>query len=596
MNTKKITALALAALMAAGTTSTAFADLADKDKALVFGDATGKTLYGEDDGVIVKDGDNEFNPGDTIYVELKADKDATDKEIDRMKVYADWKVGGDHIESIDILYKKGETVSNGIVTGAKEYTVSIGGRELKISAEEMAKDKKAAIKARILEEMKKDENFLKDERAAELAKAKKEEGFVVGNNWVAKDGTYEAKQDGFKVGTTYKEEREAAAVAKEKFATDGNSKTFYLATADKDADFGKAHFTQSTPGYESSSVADAQNYKLTGDTGEVCFMKEAYLNNAKEADLLKLGLVEDITEEVVIKVGNNEIQNGAWVVTADKPAYVVAGKTYSSATEAQAKTDASIANTKADELSKQVVKAVDSSISSTGKAGYTYWVEIKTKDSDSTKELDVAGTLYLGTSKNKAEDKKNEAGIDFTLSNRVSDYNKPGIVEDEYTFEADKNGAVKFSDDAEEVTLYFGANEDAWFTFNAKGQGALNFGYTLKFNKEIADLFPKANIDFISWNAEPATNRTGDLYITAKEDTFLYQVTEDGKGIKEVNGADYNEDEGAWHIRTRKLGSYVISDMELDTTAKVEDKDEASSNSSTSSKPNGDKHNPDTGR
>ena len=594
MNTKKITALALAALMAAGTTSTAFADLADKDKALVFGDATGKTLYGEDDGVIVKDGDNEFNPGDTIYVELKADKDATDKEIDRMKVYADWKVGGDHIESIDILYKKGETVSNGIVTGAKEYTVSIGGRELKISAEEMAKDKKAAIKARILEEMKKDENFLKDERAAELAKAKKEEGFVVGNNWVAKDGTYEAKQDGFKVGTTYKEEREAAAVAKEKFATDGNSKTFYLATADKDADFGKAHFTQSTPGYESSNVADAQNYKLTGDTGEVCFMKEAYLNNAKEADLLKLGLVEDITEEVVIKVGNKEIQNGAWVVTADKPAYVVAGKTYSSATEAQAKTDASIANTEADELSKQVVKAVDSSISSTGKAGYTYWVEIKTKDSDSTKELDVAGTLYLGTSKNKAEDKKNEAGIDFTLSNRVSDYNKPGIVEDEYTFEADKNGAVKFSDDAEEVTLYFGANEDAWFTFNAKGQGALNFGYTLKFNKEIADLFPKANIDFISWNAEPATNRTGDLYITADEDTFLYEVTENG--IKEVKGAKYDEDEGAWHIRTRKLTSYAVSDIELDTTVKVEGKDEASSNSSTSSKPNGDKHNPDTGR
>ena len=593
MNTKKITALALAALMAAGSTSTVFADV-DKDKALVFGDATGKTLYGEDDGVIVKDGDNEFNPGDTIYVQLKADKDATDKEIDRMKVYADWKVGGDHIESIDILYKKGETVSSGIVTGAKEYTVSIGGRELKISAEEMAKGAQTAIKTRILAEMEKDENFLKDERAAELAKAKKVEGFVVGNNWVAKDGTYEAKKDGFKVGTTYKEKSEAAAVAKEKFATDGNGKTFYLATADKDADFGKAHFTQSTPGYESSNVADAQNYKLTGDTGEVCFMKEAYLNNAKEADLLKLGLVEDITEEVVIKVDNKEIQNGAWVVTADKPAYVVAGTTYSSVTEAQKKADEAIADTEAGELSSQVVKAVDSSISSTGKAGYTYWVEIKTKDSDSTKELDVAGTLYLGTSKNKAEDKQNKAGIDFTLSNRVEDYNKPGIVEDEYTFEADKNGAVKFSDDAEEVTLYFGANEDAWFTFNAKGQGALNFGYTLKFNKEIADLFPKANIDFISWNAEPATNRTGDLYITADEDTFLYEVTENG--IKEVKGAKYDEDEGAWHIRTRKLTSYAVSDIELDTTVKVEGKDEASSNSSTSSKPNGDKHNPDTGR
>ena len=90
---------------------------------------------------------------------------------------------------------------------------------------------------------------------------------------------------------------------------------------------------------------------------------------------------------------------------------------------------------------------------------------------------------------------------------------------------------------------------------------------TLKFNKEIADLFPKANIDFISWNAEPATNRTGDLYITADEDTFLYEVTENG--IKEVKGAKYDEDEGAWHIRTRKLTSYAVSDIELDTTVKV---------------------------
>ena len=66
--------------------------------------------------------------------------------------------------------------------------------------------------------------------------------------------------------------------------------------------------------------------------------------------------------------------------------------------------------------------------------------------------------------------------------------------------------------------------------------------------------------------------------------------------MKEIKGAEYSEEEGAWHIRTRKLGAYAISDIELDTSVKVEGKDEASSNSSTSSKPNGDKHNPDTGR
>lgn len=226
------------------------------------------------------------------------------------------------------------------------------------------------------------------------------------------------------------------------------------------------------------------------------------------------------------------------------------------------------------------------------KDGYTYWVKIDTKESFTTKEQDIAGTLYLGTGKNSAEDKGSKLEIGLPLSNRTNPY----VIKDGDTIYPDANGAVKFADDAEEVTIYFGSNEDAWFTFNAAGQSALNLAYNTKFNKEIADLFPKANIDFISWIAEPAANRTGDLYITAEEDTFLYQVTEDGKGIKEVKGADYDENEGAWHIRTRKLGSYVISDIELDTTVKVEGKDEASSNSSTSSKPNGGKQNPDTGR
>ena len=592
MNTKKITALALAALMAAGSTSTVFADAADKDKALTFGSKG--ILYGEDDGVIVKDGDNEFNPGDTIYVQLKADKDATDKEIDRMKVYADWKVGGDHIESIDILYKKGETVSNGIVTGAKEYTVSIGGRELKISAEEMAKDKKAAIKARILEEMKKDENFLKDERAAGIKDV--QTGFVIAGNYV--DSGYTARETGL-VAEDGKWYTDLNGVKDAYFAKDGNNITneLFLPTGSKDKIQKGENAATNPNGGKYTKATKAEWNVSTTDDGAVWAVKTSDKASLTEDDLAKANLAQAVTGKTIVKDTENTVvaqNDNNYIVSADKPAYSYGGTTYVTKAEAQKKADEAIADTEADELSKQVVKAVDSSISSTGKAGYTYWVEIKTKDSDSTKELDVAGTLYLGTSKNKAEDKKNEAGIDFTLSNRVSDYNKPGIVEDEYTFEADKNGAVKFSDDAEEVTLYFGANEDAWFTFNAKGQGALNFGYTLKFNKEIADLFPKANIDFISWNAEPATNRTGDLYITADEDTFLYEVTENG--IKEVKGAKYDEDEGAWHIRTRKLTSYAVSDIELDTTVKVEGKDEASSNSSTSSKPNGDKHNPDTGR
>ena len=564
MNTKKITALALAALMAAGSTSTVFADAADKDKALTFGSKG--ILYGEDDGVIVKDADNEFNPGDTIYVQLKADGDATDKEIDRMKVYADWKVGGDHVKSVDILYKKGE-----VATGKVEF--EINGKKLVANSDSLS-DIEAAIKVVAGTDLK---SYFDGIVARDYAK---NDGFKDSAKWYAADAyTVIANDAGFKVKATnryYTNTELHTDFATDVFSVPADGKNLFAQSATPSEKVGEVNVGVAGGSNTTPVTSDISKWVLTADNGQANYMTP----DATVDDLVTANLVEKVSGgEKIVNKTNREEAVGVTKVT---------GTVY-------AKADGTLLADDSAALD-EAVKAEAAKVKANAQVAnnYTYWVEIQTKDSDSTKELDVAGTLYLGTSKNKAEDKKNEAGIDFTLSNRVSDYNKPGIVEDEYTFEADKNGAVKFSDDAEEVTLYFGANEDAWFTFNAKGQGALNFGYTLKFNKEIADLFPKANIDFISWNAEPATNRTGDLYITADEDTFLYEVTEDG--IKEVKGAKYDEDEGAWHIRTRKLTSYAVSDIELDTSVKVEGKDDASSNSSTSSKPNGDKHNPDTGR
>ena len=564
MNTKKITALALAALMAAGSTATAFADAADKDKALTFGSKG--NLYGEDDGVIVKDDDNKFNPGDTIYVQLKADSNATDKEIDRMKVYADWKVGGDHVKSVDILYKKGE-----VATGKVEFTID--GKKL-VANSDSTSDIEAAIKAVAGTDLK---TYFDGIVASDYAK---KDGFKDATKWYAADAYNVIANDaGFKVKASNKYYTNAelhTAFATDVFTVSANGKSLFAQSATPTEKAGKVNVGTAGATNTAPVTSDISKWVLDGDNGEVNYMTP----DATVDDLVTAGLVEKVSggEKIVNKTNREEATGVS----------KVAGTVYAKA-DGTLLTDE---NAALDEAVKAEVAKVQTNAQVSN--NYTYWVEIQTKDSNSTKELDVAGTLYLGTSKNKAEDKNNEAGIDFTLSNRVSDYNKPGIVEDDYTFEADKNGAVKFSDDAEEVTLYFGSKEDAWFTFNAKGQSALNFGYTLKFNKEIADLFPKANIDFISWNAEPTTNRTGDLYITAEEDTFLYEVTENG--IKEVKGAKYDENEGAWHLRTRKLTSYAVSDIELDTTVKVEGKDEASSNSSTSSKPNGGKQNPDTGR
>ena len=107
MNAKKITSLVLAAVMAAGTTVTAFADVQgscsrvpDADRPLTFYD---DTIYEEKDGVLTPSTD--FQPGDTLYIRLNEDEDAETKDKNRFNVYADWKIGEDMVEDIDIVYR-----------------------------------------------------------------------------------------------------------------------------------------------------------------------------------------------------------------------------------------------------------------------------------------------------------------------------------------------------------------------------------------------------------------------------------------------------------------------------------------------------------
>ena len=100
-------------------------------------------------------------------------------------------------------------------------------------------------------------------------------------------------------------------------------------------------------------------------------------------------------------------------------------------------------------------------------------------------------------------------------------------------------------------------------------------------------MYDYANIDFVNFEFEPSFNKNGTAYIYADEDAYIYEVTADG--AKEIKGLKWDEDYEAWTFKTRTLGSYAISDVELDEKTKTEDKNE-------SSKPEGGKENPDSGR
>ena len=550
MNTKKITALALAALMAAGTTTAAFAEATKKDQALVF--TTAAAYEENDDGLLVLD-DGVVNPGDSLYFLLEDGADdgngITDKERDRINVYADWKLGKEYIEDIDVIYKKG----NSAVT-SYTYTVTANTGYYKTNPVVTLKDATEYTDSNLSDF--KNKLDLSNALAADYTKV---EGY--------KDGSkkyYSDDVEGLKALLNSLGWYQKSASDQVETLTDGNNDGIGAIT------YG------SGTGTPLSETIWVDNETLSSAT--------------KSIDVSKITSITDLLAKKNDTTDSVDLTSTlSGVVTVDADDYV-AGK-------APANGDTVVTKTEAETAIKATITAIDSSktVANRNSSSYTYWVEVKTKDDITTKELDLAGTLYLGTTKNSAEKNGTRLPVDMSLTNRLYDSSKNFLsVEDEVTIDPDANGAVKFDPDAEEVTIYFGENEDAWFTFNAQGQGALNLAYTTKFNKEIADLFPKANIDFITWTAAPAANRTGDLYITADEDTFLYEVTEDG--IKEVNGAKYDEDEGAWHIRTRKLASYVISDMELDTSVKLDNDSSSSTSSGSNTDADGDKPNPDTGR
>lgn len=585
MKTKKITALVLAAVMAAGTTATAFADSdvvnrggdLDDKRPLTFND---ETIYENEDGVLTPSTD--FRPGDTLYIRLDELNANGDKKIedekDDMNVYADWKVGKDAVESIDIVYKKGNFFS---ALDETTFTFTIDGVTFKINGAGLATDVavKNAILAEIQDYQAAHPDFLKDEIAVELTKYTVTEGFKDASDNYYADGY---AVSAFKDGSTYYAADEVAEYVPTEFAHSGSDVVgagLHVDPADSDIIVNASDYENH--GTNWTKVADASEYLVTAVNGDFKAVKKSDVADVTVDDLVNEGFV---TKEAGTIFDKSSRAAAAGITEIDDTVYVVNNKIVAkTVADAKAEDDA-IAAAAADAVNSYGVSY---------KNNYTYWVEIKTKEDDTTKVLDLAGVLRIGSTKNKAEDATNAFQLDTSLDNRVYDSGAYVTVEDEWTFAPDSRSVVKFSDDAEDVVLYFGENEAAWFEFDARGQSALNLEFTFDFNKEIADLFPEANIDFLTFTSKPATNRTGDLYIVADEDTYLYEVTDDG--VKEIPNAEYDEKEGAWHIRTRKLGAYAISDTELDTSRTL-DGDESSSESGNSGNNNGNKPIPDTGR
>ncbi|MBP1556840.1 MAG: hypothetical protein J6A76_02885 [Oscillospiraceae bacterium] len=199
---------------------------------------------------------------------------------------------------------------------------------------------------------------------------------------------------------------------------------------------------------------------------------------------------------------------------------------------------------------------------------YCYFLAIKYEDSSSYNDSDVVGTITLSKSKDPSVDKMEfdvEVNLDWENSYRPSSANAANctVDGDGTELEAGKNYALKFEAD-DEVELTF--DNDSYFEVDVSGQSKMLFSYNTDYISRVAAKYPYAELNF--WNGNGAKfNRVGQMFLSCEDlvgTQFLYQVTSDGK-LKEVPGAEWDDSDEGFYFNTRVLGSYVISDMELDT-------------------------------
>jgi len=203
-------------------------------------------------------------------------------------------------------------------------------------------------------------------------------------------------------------------------------------------------------------------------------------------------------------------------------------------------------------------KKIDPNPLAVGDEYYSYVIALYTTKIDDLKDLDYVGTLTVyKTSVNNYYDKKDINFDNLYLGTPVLLTALPnGTV-------ASSTKLVKFTDLEEETIAFDGVGE---FEIDLSNQGNLYLGFSTKANTTVIDQYPEANLEFITFKGSPAFNKTGLFYMYADEGSFLYELV-DGKLV--AKNAVYDDDYGALKFAAKKLGAYVISDVELKLAAEA---------------------------
>ena len=223
------------------------------------------------------------------------------------------------------------------------------------------------------------------------------------------------------------------------------------------------------------------------------------------------------------------------------------------------------------------------------KKGGNYYVAVATTGSD-VDSNDLSGKIYLKGYAGTGSDKHKVDGyfnVDLTLAYakyEVSDKGAVTMAAKSYQNEdvEDANATVSAKklfvvddkvvydlDDLEEdeYTVYFGTDTKsavASIVVDVNNEDDVLLAYDVDEVEAVADAYPEANLDYVALTG--TFKKTGEVTVYADEGTYLYKVV-DGKAV--AMDAEYDEWEEGFVFKTKTLGTYVISDVELKAAATV---------------------------
>lgn len=227
------------------------------------------------------------------------------------------------------------------------------------------------------------------------------------------------------------------------------------------------------------------------------------------------------------------------------------------------------------------------------KYGRTSWFKVTTNqtfdDGEKKAKIEVTikpkksdGNKYASDTFNGVKDIDTSAKLVLNLTFWVNNYEAKGedvdMEEgDGFIFKAESNeeNTIVYGDDR--AALYFNADDDA-DKFYAKLSTSANWSIINEYGDPAdADLW---FYDFVGNRTIPSTSRAtltlgipwdeDDNWVPNPEDCYLYRINADGSLTDITSTFTFDEDNdtttgiAGWTIKTRTLGTYVLSDIALD--------------------------------